>query len=86
MSEDRIPNVPEVDEEEEKEERTDQQGMDNRLERLGGEPAPDISPEEFARLQAEGQLVIDSRGRVRSARRAKDGSGVTLQKRRAWYR
>ena len=36
-----------------------------RLERLGGEPAPDITPEEFARLQQAGQIHIDPRGRVR---------------------
>src|SRR5690606_7598125 len=38
-----------------------------RLERLGGEPAPDITPEEFARLQQSGQIHIDPRGRVRSS-------------------
>ena len=44
-------------------------GMDERLERLGGEPAPAITPEEFARLQKAGQVHIDARGRVKTARR-----------------
>jgi hypothetical protein len=67
-----------VDEEEE--------DISARLERLGGEPAPDITPEEFARLQQSGQIHIDPRGRVRSARaqNAPD-AGVSLRKRRAWY-
>lgn len=57
-----------------------------RLERLGGEPAPVITPEEFARLQNAGQVHIDSLGRVRTARRASQAeAGVTLRKRRAWY-
>lgn len=57
-----------------------------RLERLGGEPAPDISPEEFARLQQSGQIHIDPRGRVRSPRHGNsDDAGVSLRKRRAWY-
>lgn len=57
-----------------------------RLERLGGEPAPVITPEEFARLQKAGQVHIDSRGRVRTARRTSDATaGVSLRKRRAWY-
>lgn len=63
--------------------------MGDRLERLGGEPAPVITPEEFARLQKAGQVHIDSRGRVRTARRSSnDGNpeaGVSLRKRRAWY-
>lgn len=57
----------------------------NRLERLGGEPAPDITPEEFARLQQSGQIHIDPRGRVRSAYNNPDDSGISLRKRRAWY-
>lgn len=62
-------------------------GMNQRLERLGGEPAPVITPEEFARLQRTGQVNIDSRGRVRMARRSGDEeAGVSLRKRRAWYR
>lgn len=60
--------------------------MDERLERLGGEPAPVITPEEFARLQRSGQVNIDARGRVRTARRASEANeGVSLRKRRAWY-
>jgi hypothetical protein len=59
--------------------------MDERLERLGGEPAPAITPEEFARLQKAGQVHIDARGRVRTARRSESEAGVSLRKRRAWY-
>jgi hypothetical protein len=59
--------------------------MQNRLERLGGEPAPVITPEEFARLQQAGQVHIDSRGRVRTTRRSDAEAGVSLRKRRAWY-
>ncbi|MGJ3240743.1 MAG: hypothetical protein ACFE0Q_18685 [Anaerolineae bacterium] len=59
--------------------------MGDRLERLGGEPAPVITPEEFARLQKAGQVHIDSRGRVRSAGRSGPSTGVSLRKRRAWY-
>lgn len=62
------------------------ESMEERLERLGGEPAPVITPEEFARLQRAGQVHIDSRGRVRTARRSGDADvGVSLRKRRAWY-
>ncbi|MEO8612359.1 MAG: hypothetical protein ABI690_30970 [Chloroflexota bacterium] len=57
-----------------------------RLERLGGEPAPAITPEEFARLQKAGQVHIDARGRVRTARRNESEAGVSLRKRRAWYK
>ena len=60
-------------------------GMQDRLERLGGEPAPVITPEEFARLQQAGQVHIDSRGRVRTTRRSDAEAGVSLRKRRAWY-
>jgi hypothetical protein len=60
-------------------------GMEERLERLGGEPAPVITPEEFARLQRAGQVHIDARGRVRPARRSGNDAGVSLRKRRAWY-
>jgi hypothetical protein len=60
--------------------------MGERLERLGGEPAPVITPEEFARLQKAGQVHIDERGRVRTARRTGGAeAGVSLRKRRAWY-
>lgn len=56
-----------------------------RLERLGGEPAPDITPEEFARLQQAGQIHIDPRGRVRTTQRTEADAGISLRKRRAWY-
>jgi hypothetical protein len=59
--------------------------MQDRLERLGGEPAPVITPDEFARLQQAGQVHIDSRGRVRTTRRSDAEAGVSLRKRRAWY-
>jgi hypothetical protein len=59
--------------------------MQDRLERLGGEPAPVITPEEFARLQQAGQVHIDARGRVRTTRRSDAEAGVSLRKRRAWY-
>jgi hypothetical protein len=58
---------------------------DERLERLGGEPAPVITPEEFARLQKAGQVHIDARGRVQATRRSDAEAGVSLRKRRAWY-
>ncbi len=63
----------------------DGENLDDRLERLGGEPAPAITPEEFERLQKAGQVHIDSRGRVRTARRSGAEAGVSLRKRRAWY-
>jgi hypothetical protein len=56
-----------------------------RLERLGGEPAPEITPEEFARLQQAGQIHIDPRGRVRATQREESSPGISLRKRRAWY-
>ncbi|MBI5932011.1 MAG: hypothetical protein HY862_22070 [Chloroflexi bacterium] len=57
-----------------------------RLERLGGEPAPDITPEEFARLRQSGQIHIDVRGRVRSRQSSEPSdAGISLRKRRAWY-
>lgn len=59
--------------------------MEERLERLGGEPAPAITPEEFARLQKAGQVHIDARGRIKTARRTDAEAGVSLKKRRAWY-
>ena len=58
---------------------------EERLERLGGEPAPVITPEEFARLQKAGQVHIDARGRVPPPRRSDAEAGVSLRKRRAWY-
>jgi hypothetical protein len=63
----------------------DNAAMEERLERLGGEPAPAITPEEFARLQKAGQVHIDARGRVKTARRNDAEAGVSLRKRRAWY-
>lgn len=62
-----------------------EEAMQDRLERLGGEPAPVITPDEFARLQKDGSVHIDSRGRVRTTRRQNDEPGVSLRKRRAWY-
>ncbi|MEP7286777.1 MAG: hypothetical protein ABI947_13535 [Chloroflexota bacterium] len=59
--------------------------MSERIERLGGEQAPDITPEEFARLQRSGSLHIDPQGRVRMDRREETDPGVSLRKRRAWY-
>lgn len=56
-----------------------------RPQRIGGEAAPDISPQQFQRLMDEGSVNIDSRGRVRSARSDSDGEGMSLRKRRAWY-
>jgi hypothetical protein len=64
---------------------TEEDKMDERINRLGGEAAPDISPEEFARLQRTGSLHIDSHGRVRANRRDETDPGVSLRKRRAWY-
>ena len=61
------------------------EGYKERLERLGGEPAPAITPEEFARLQKAGQVHIDARGRVKTTRRSNAETGVSLKKRRAWY-
>lgn len=60
-------------------------GYEERLERLGGEPAPVITPDEFARLQKAGQVHIDARGRVRTTRRDEPDGGVSLRRRRAWY-
>lgn len=60
--------------------------LGDRVARLSGEPAPDISPEEFARLQRSGNPVnIDPRGRIRVNRDRTDDPGVVLRKRRAWY-
>ncbi len=59
--------------------------MSDRIDRLSGEPAPDISPDEFARLQRGGALNLDARGRVRVSRDTDDDPGVSLRKRRAWY-
>ncbi len=59
--------------------------LHERIDRLGGEPAPDISPEEFARLQRTGAVHLDAQGRVRANRREESDPGVSLRKRRAWY-
>jgi hypothetical protein len=59
--------------------------VEERITRLAGEPAPDISPEEFARLQSLGSVNMDSRGRIFANRREEDDPGVSLRKRRAWY-
>ncbi len=64
---------------------TEDDQMRDRIDRLGGEAAPDISPEEFARLQRTGSVHIDSHGRVRANRRDETDPGVSLRKRRAWY-
>jgi hypothetical protein len=77
-------NIP-VDDEQNNDAPQSDEDMGDRLERLGGEPAPVITPEEFARLQKAGQVHIDSRGRVRSAGRSGPNTGVSLRKRRAWY-
>jgi hypothetical protein len=74
------PTMPPVNED-----NAPDESMEQRLERLGGEPAPVITPEEFARLQRAGQVHIDERGRVRTARRNDAEAGVSLRKRRAWY-
>ena len=62
-----------------------EENMKERIDRLGGEEAPDISPEEFARLQRSGSIHIDEHGRVRPNRRDETDPGVSLRKRRAWY-
>jgi hypothetical protein len=64
---------------------TPDDNIQERIDRLGGEAAPDITPEEFARLQQTGSLHIDSRGRVRANRRDETDPGLSLRKRRAWY-
>ena len=66
-------------------EHADRDEMAERIDRLGGEVAPDISPEEFARLQEAGSLHIDSQGRVRVNRHDDRDPGISLRKRRAWY-
>jgi len=59
--------------------------LKERVDRLGGEPAPDISAEEFARLQRAGTIHIDAQGRIRAQRSEESDPGVSLRKRRAWY-
>jgi hypothetical protein len=68
------------------EEEDNDPAMAIRLDRLAGEPAPDITAEEFARLQNSDQGIhFDSRGRVRATRHEESDPGVSLRKRRAWY-
>jgi hypothetical protein len=62
-----------------------EENLNDRVDRLVGEPAPDISAEEFARLQRSGTVNLDAQGRVRANRREEDDAGVSLRKRRAWY-
>jgi hypothetical protein len=84
-TESKLPEVSD-DSTQEAEDEEPSEDLQPRLERLGGEPAPDITPEEFARLQQSGQIHIDPRGRVRStARSSETDAGVSLRKRRAWY-
>ncbi|NWF69306.1 MAG: hypothetical protein HXY40_09475 [Chloroflexi bacterium] len=80
-----MPEVPPVDAAAAAPVASDEASMSERLERLGGEPAPVITPEEFARLQRQGQVHIDERGRVKTTRRSGAEAGVSLRKRRAWY-
>lgn len=81
-----LPPLPPLSEEEQRNEEAAEAGMiQDRVSRLSGEPAPDISPEEFARLQQHGAINIDSRGRIRVNRRDENDPGVSLRKRRAWY-
>ncbi len=80
--------APDQDDLEERRERLSDQPAPEDVEQahnLGGEPAPAVTPEEFARLQDAGQVHIDGRGRVRTARRSDAEAGVSLRKRRAWY-
>lgn len=64
----------------------DEEVIGERINRLSGEAAPDLSPEEFARLQRSGGAInIDPRGRIRVGRRDESDPGVSLRKRRAWY-
>jgi len=85
MTDETNKNLPTNDQGDDASEFGAEENMDGRLERLGGEPAPVITPEEFARLQKAGQVHIDARGRVRTASRSGPNAGVSLRKRRAWY-
>ncbi len=78
-TDDQVPAVPPTDE------VPSEEDLGPRLERLGGEPAPDITPEEFMRLQEAGHIHIDPRGRVRTTQRDETDAGMSLRKRRAWY-
>ncbi len=80
--------APQGDDLEERRERLSEKPApedDGQASDLAGEPAPAVTPEEFARLQDAGQVHIDARGRVRTARRSDAEAGVSLRKRRAWY-
>jgi hypothetical protein len=59
--------------------------LEDRTSRLSGEEAPDLSPEEFAKLQNSGNLNFDARGRLRLERPDEDDPGISLRRRRAWY-
>jgi len=61
------------------------QPIDPRHHPLAGEPAPEISVEDFARLQRQGAIHIDPQGRIRANRQEDSDPGVSLRKRRAWY-
>ena len=63
----------------------EEKDLKDRINRLGGEAAPDITPEEFARLQRTGSMNIDAQGRIRANRRDESDPGASLRKRRAWY-
>lgn len=81
-----LPPLPPLPGEEDDVAPETQAAQEERVSRLAGEPAPDISPEEFARLQRTGAPInLDSRGRVVVRRREEDDPGVSLRKRRAWY-
>src|SRR5258706_12425325 len=93
ISNDNIGNIDNIDNANDKSDNgqaqpsnsADDKSMKDRVDRLGGEAAPDISPEEFARLQMNGSLPIDAQGRIRANRRDGEDPGASLRKRRAWY-
>lgn len=85
VSPDEVFDIPAAPETRERPAAASGPAYEERLERLGGEPAPVITPEEFARLQRAGQVHIDERGRIRTTRRSDAEAGVSLRKRRAWY-
>jgi hypothetical protein len=60
-------------------------GLNERIDRLAGERAPDITPEEFSRLQKLGSLNLDAKGRIMLHREDGSDPGVSVRKRRAWY-
>lgn len=85
MSDEQNQNTPPENNTESPNDTPQDDEMAQRLNRLGGEPAPVITPEEFARLQKAGQVYIDARGQVRTERPRGVDPGVSLRKRRAWY-